>query len=242
MGRFYRPFPTFAKMICVPIFGKDEEEVLSKAKKASSLCDILELRLDLSGDISENGLKSLIASLPLPIIVTNRSSKEGGKCCKDEEERIYQLEKAAEFGADFIDVEFSTKGALRKRLKRQCDKFKSKIILSYHDFQKTPSQKELFSLFDQMADFDPAVIKIVTHACDSLDFLPIANLYPRAREKGVGFIGFCMGKDGCYSRLFCLKLGAFLTFACLEQAASSAPGQIPVKIMREITKTLALFC
>ncbi len=229
-------------MICVPIFGKDAEEILYKAKKASSVCDILELRLDLSEGICDKRLKSLIASLPLPVIVTNRSSLEGGKFKKDEHERICQLEKAAEFGADFIDVEFSTQETLRKRLKRQCDKFQSKIILSYHNFKKTPSQKELFSLFDQMADFDPAVIKIVTHAQDGLDFLPIANLYPRARQKSVGFIGFCMGKEGCYSRLFCLKLGAFLTFACLEEAASSAPGQVPVKIMKEISKTLALFC
>ncbi|MFW9785828.1 MAG: type I 3-dehydroquinate dehydratase [Candidatus Heimdallarchaeota archaeon] len=45
-------------------------------------------------------------------------------------------------------------------------------------------------------------------------------------------MSFCMDDIGIFSRLMCVKLGSFLTYAALDE--QTAPGQIHVKIMQEL--------
>ena len=229
-------------MICVPVFGKDIEEIKALAKKAEDFCNILELRIDLIDNIDSMFLKKVMDNLALPVIVTNRASWEGGNFQEGEEERIFLLEKAVEYGADFVDIEYATEKSLRDRIIRLGAKYGTKVILSHHDFEKTPSETELLRLFDNIASEDSQVIKIVTYASDNLDFLRLCPLYAKAREREKELIAFCMGRQGCYSRIYSINLGALLTFACIERDLSSAPGQIPAKDMRDILLRMDAVC
>ena len=229
-------------MICVSLFGKSFDEICSRARKAADFCDLLELRLDLIEGLNKGLLKEIIKAVPLPVIATNRALWEGGSFKGSEEERISLLEEAVASGAGFVDVEFATKGNLKRRIKRVAQEYGARLIYSHHDFEKTPPFSQLRGLFEEMVFQGADVAKIVTQATDRLDFLELSGLYPMARRLGVDLIAFCMGDKGCYSRLFCLELGAFLTFSAIEEGASSAPGQIPVREMRDIISRIGSAC
>ncbi len=231
-------------MICVSVFGKGEKQVSSLLKEVHGLCDLVELRLDLMEELDDHILKQIIAQADLPVIVTNRASWEGGRFQGSEQERIAFLEKALEYGANFIDIEFATEEGPRKRLIQTAHNKGAKVILSHHDFEKTPPSDELSTLFDNMVLQDPSVniIKIVTYASNRLDFLRLAALYPKAKKAGRQLIAFCMGRQGCYSRIYCVHLGSFLTFASIEASLSSAPGQIPVRMMKDILSRIEAVC
>ena len=229
-------------MICVPVFGKSLHEIYSRARKAADFCDLLELRLDLIEGLNKGLLEEIIKAMPLPVIATNRALWEGGNFKGSEEERIGLLEEAVASGARFVDIEFATKGNLKGRIKRLTQDHGARLIFSHHDFEKTPPFRQLRGLFEEMVSQEADVVKIVTFAADRHDFLELSPLYPLARRLDVDLVAFCMGEKGCYSRLFCLALGAFLTFSALEEGASSAPGQIPVREMKDILCRIGSAC
>jgi len=55
-----------------------------------------------------------------------------------------------------------------------------------------------------------------------------------AHKVGIKIIALCMGPMGRLSRVASPLLGAYLTFASLEQGQESADGQIPVMYMRDM--------
>ncbi len=115
---------------------------------------------------------------------------------------------------------------------------KSKIILSNHLPDGTPTSDQLEALFKKMAATGADVVKIVTQARDPDDNLRVLNLIPLAKTMGVAVIAFCMGAAGRMSRIAAPHLGGYLTFASLEADQESAAGQIPVREMRKILEIL----
>ena len=83
------------------------------------------------------------------------------------------------------------------------------------------------------------IIKIVTHANTMTDNLRVLNLIPKAHERGIKIIAFCMGPFWIISRIFSHLMGGYMTFAALEGGEESADGQIPVMEMKKILETLA---
>ena len=104
---------------------------------------IIELRLDL---IDGFDLPMLLKEAGKPCIVTNRCKKDGGQFAGTEEERVEILRRAIELGADYIDIETSTPGPLLKSILE--NKGGVKVILSHHDFTRTPD--DLIPLYDLM--------------------------------------------------------------------------------------------
>ncbi len=90
--------------ICIPIMARDTDEAIEKMEKAAEWADLFEIRLDVMESFD---LDRLIASSPLPVLVTYRSVKEGGKGKADYVIRTHHLIKAMEAGADLVDVEFT---------------------------------------------------------------------------------------------------------------------------------------
>ena len=84
-------------MICVPIIGPSVSKAQEQIASASAVADILELRLDL---IDAPDLNILLDSANLPVIITNRSKRDGGQFKGSDEERLQSLRKALKAGAD----------------------------------------------------------------------------------------------------------------------------------------------
>ena len=113
-------------MICIPVISRDMVSAIKDIKKANKIADIIELRIDFVSDLD---LKKLIDAAEKPIIVTNRRKSENGNFKGTEGERLSLLKKAIELGADYVDIEIN---ADYKQIIK--NKKKSKIIVSYHNF------------------------------------------------------------------------------------------------------------
>jgi 3-dehydroquinate dehydratase I len=218
---------------CVPIFDTDTRSVLAKVKRASMEADIVELRLDLMGEVD---LQALLAAATTPVLVTYRTTGEGGRGDADWQFIFLLLGRAMDLGAAYVDVEWMMPRPLREKLMR--NRRGSRIMLSRHIREETPKRKELKKLLADMAGADPDVVKIVTTAHSIEDNFRVLELIPKAQEMGIPIIAFAMAAAGRVSRLLCVPMGGFATFGCLDSTESVAPGQLTVRRMRRVTEVL----
>ncbi|NLW51161.1 MAG: shikimate dehydrogenase [Candidatus Brocadiaceae bacterium] len=200
--------------LCVPITENDTESALARMRSLPREVDIVELRLDMMAGCDP---ERLLAGRDRCVIVTNRPVREGGACTAPEAQRLALLRRAAEQGAEFVDVELDAVGALGE-LPAGCRR-----IVSRHDTQGTPA--DLPALLRRLRDAGADVAKIAVTAADAADVAPVLSLLQReARRTPV--IALSMGEAGVASRVLAPKYGAFLTFASAEPGRESAPGQV----------------
>ena len=209
------------------------EKASQAVEKANGLADLIELRVDY---LKLPTLEPLLARSKKPIVVTSRPKEEGGRFDGDEKKRLAILREAADLGADFVDVEMKSERPFLKELLRH--KNGTRVILSFHDFQKTASSRELKDLCGRMMGWGVDVIKIVPFACTFEDNLKILSLIPYAREKKQKIVAFCMGERGKMSRIFAPLMGAAWTYASLSRRRASAPGQLTALELKEIWERL----
>jgi 3-dehydroquinate dehydratase type I len=215
--------------ICIPIVETTVGKVLIAVKDVNRWADLIELRVDYLKGVK---LPILIENRQKPFIVTNRKKEDGGKYRGDEKKRLSILQEAIDLGVDYIDVELATERSLLQGLIR--DKRGTQVILSFHDFQGTPSLKKLRRLFGQMIRLGADVTKIVTFANSWEDNLSTLSLIPFAKERRRKIVAFCMGEKGKISRIFSPFLGAAWTYASLNRNRVSAPGQLTVRELKDI--------
>ncbi len=215
--------------ICLPIIEATMEKALKAIHEAHPVADLLELRVDY---LREPDLGLLLNGRKKPFIITNRRKEEGGRYRGDERRRLGVLEEAIDLGVDFIDVELGTERSLLHGLIR--NKKETKVILSFHDFKRTPPQQELEKMCDRMIQFGVDIVKIVTFARSLEDNLNTLSLIPYARERRQEIVAFCMGEKGRMSRIFAPLMGAAWTYGSLCRNRVSAPGQLTVEEMKDI--------
>jgi 3-dehydroquinate dehydratase type I len=215
--------------LCIPVVEITIEKALIAIQQANRPADLIELRVDY---LKRVDLPTLLINRPKPFIVTNRRKEEGGRYKGDERERLSVLQEAIDLGSDYIDVELATEKSFLRDLMKS--KGRTQVILSFHDFQRTPSLKELQKLCAQMIRLGADVVKIVPFARTWEDNLTILSLIPFAQQRGQKVVSFCMGEKGKISRIFSPFLGAAWTYASLNRSRASAPGQLTVGEMREI--------
>ena len=216
-------------MICIPITAKNTEEALQRIARANALADMLEIRLDLMESFD---LHEMIQAASKPALVTYRSKGEGGKGTADDKTQASYLLTALEEGAEFVDVERRLPEKWRKKIFHA--RGKSSIVASTHVPDSTPPKEALEEIFEELTATGADIIKIVTHAKSMMDNLRVLDLIPKAQERGIKIIAFCMGRFGRISRIFSHLMGGYLIFASLEGGEESAVGQIPVEEMKKI--------
>lgn len=234
-------------MICIPITSGTLKEALRAIERSCQLADVLELRMDLIGKVNLVTLISAIRdeSDSIKIIVTCRRKAEAapagvaantGRSLKSSKEKMAILKLAIELKADFVDIELAAGGRAIRELKSLCagKGNKTHLIISYHNLQETPPYEKLKKIFHQCARYQPDVVKIVTTANAVEDNLTMLSLIPYARSKSQKIISLCMGDQGSVSRAVAPLMGNFLSFASLDRAGRSAPGQFTVNEMNQI--------
>src|SRR5205814_9532755 len=139
-------------MICAVIRSGTTDEALAAMAEARRLgADLCELRADY---LQDPDLARILASKPLPVLVTVRPQWEGGQYKGDESIRFGLLEDACLHGADYVDVEF--------RAYKDFPRRDAKLVVSYHDFEKTP--EDLEATARKMAALDPFLVKVACQA------------------------------------------------------------------------------
>ncbi len=194
-------------------------------QKIPSEFTLLEIRIDVLQDINPANLKKIIAAKNKTqhLIITNRVAREGGSFQGSETQRISMLKMAAEYGADFIDIEYSCgHDAIDEFVPH---KKKSRIICSYHNFKEMP--ENIGELYQGLKATDADVLKIACLGNSFDDNLRMLSLIGRAKKEKVKLIGMIMGPYGALSRLAADHAGSpITTYAPLHKAQATAPGQL----------------
>jgi len=226
-------------MICLSIVAPTTEAAVAQMERGSPLADVVELRIDQMGDCDLERLLA-IQRKEKPIIVTNRRADEGGAFPGTERERVDLLKEAVTLGADYVDIEARTEQPLLRELTTHIQRHqgRTKWIISSHDFDGTPPEKELTKRFDACAKTQADIVKICTYAHTMEDNLRVLGIIPYAREKDRAIIAFAMGEQGRISRVMAPLVGAAWGYASVEKGAESAPGQLTIEEMSQIQNIL----
>lgn len=216
--------------ICVSIAPEDVQSISKLAEQAFELgADYVETRFDFLKPEQLQPAIDAAKSIKGRAVFTLRSKDQGGKFAGSEPDRVKWLRKLAEQRPMLLDVELYT---LQKNddLADFLESQKTPVLVSWHDFEKTPPSDKIADLLSEMRVYSNYV-KIVTTAKSVDDSLRLLELYETTL--GLHPIFFAMGEAGVVSRVMCTVVGnAPFTYASLEKAI--APGQLTVKQMRKI--------
>ncbi len=166
----------------------------------------IELRLDLLPPFDVAGF---LKREKRPVILTLRSKSQGGHFSGSEEERKKRLAELFALNPSFLDVEYDTAIDFPAG--------ETKIIRSYHDFEKTPAD-----LPGILAKMPPAyAYKIAARASSTLDALRMLHFVQKEARQGKRIIGICMGEEGQITRILAPVVGSWIAYA-----GDTAPGQL----------------
>lgn len=228
--------------ICIPFTGKYKDEL---AVELSIINDkpyqLVEWRADylmtaqkeLSfWDMSRailGTLGYLKSELDKPLLFTIRTSREGGMIDITPEDYVFINRMVADSGmADLIDIEaFTAEGTdLISEFVKYAHEAGQKVILSNHDFEKTPAVADMAEKYRAMMELGGDIIKlaVMPHSEDDVAALLEAASLINDEYPDQPLIAISMGELGMSSRICAGQFGSVITFAAGKDA--SAPGQI----------------
>ncbi len=161
------------------------------------------------------------AATTIGTVRSDRERQEGGLHLP-EKKRLEIYGKIIDC-VDYVDVEIRSGiageviGFARKR--------KKKVILSYHDFSKTPSIKTIEKIYGEGRKLKPDIIKLATSVRSEGDLFVLLS-FTRLHAKKFPLVVIPMGAPAC-GRLAPLYLGSLFTYVSIEK--KTAPGQISHK-------------
>jgi 3-dehydroquinate dehydratase type I len=218
--------------LCAVVAGATMIEVIAKIKKAKNMAGYVEVRSDYLNNQSDIDLE-LIKRVGIQNIITCRRSDEGGKWKGSETKRLHVLQQAYKHGF-FVDIELKTLAKEKIVLTSQMQK---KTIVSYHNFDETPSLDELRNIITQMKMYKPLIKKIAVMVNKEIDkqtlYGLLINAHPHDNLCVVG-----MGKLGRQVRILSPLLGGKMTYCSVNPKDITAPGQMTCGEMINIYKTL----
>jgi len=208
-------------MICVSIGrGRHRHVIAEHRHLVEQGAKLVEIRLDyINGTVN---IKRLFANRPCPVIATCRRERDGGKFSGAEDTRLMLLRSAIAEGVEYVDLE--------EDIATQVPRFgKTKRVISYHDFRKTP--EDLEGLHARLAGLDADIVKLATMANHPHDNLRMLRLI---QSSDVPTAGMCMGDMGTPTRILAGRFGAPFTYATFHHERALAPGQLSYQQMTEI--------
>ena len=232
--------------ICVPIVGVTKEAILEEAKAITKLpADVVEWRIDWFENVFDfaaledvmKGLREVLGDMP--ILMTFRTSKEGGeKAIEDEVYADINIRAAQTGYVDMVDVEVFTGDEIVKKIIDGAHAAGVKVVASNHDFFKTPDKDDLVCRLRLEQDNGADIPKIAVMPQNKKDVLTLlAATEEMANEYADRpIITMSMAGTGVISRLAGEVFGSALTFGAAAKA--SAPGQMGVEDLKQVLTLL----
>lgn len=207
--------------IAIPIFQKTTDEVIAVAEDCIRKgADILEFRIDGLENPNLKDITQTITEINFPMIITNRIESEGGSFKGSEDERINILKGCADL-VEYVDVELRTDDIYIEELKD----YNAKLIVSYHDFKKTPELNEIYYIVEKEKEMgDIAKVAFMPNNLD--DTLKVLAILSHYKDT----IAISMSDLGSYTRVMASKFNSPITFAAGRDV--TAPGQIDIETMK----------
>ena len=232
--------------ICVPVVGITREEIITEAKSFSSIpVDLVEWRVDWFEQVFDlekvlGLLKELREVLgELPLLMTFRTSKEGGeKSISASDYARLNIEAAKSGYVDLIDVEIFTGDEIVKEIIDAVHNYGVKVIASNHDFDKTPGKDDIVERLRKMQELGADIPKIAVMPQSAKDVLTLLSATDEMVTKYADrpIITMSMAGTGLISRLCGEVFGSAITFGAAKKA--SAPGQMEVNDLSTVLQLL----
>jgi len=196
------------------------------------LFDLVEFRADLFASLEYDSLLCLAASFTAtPTIFTVRSKQEGGGFLGSESKRLSLFKKMMPHNISAVDIELSAKTILPDLIDNAHEQEKT-VIVSFHNFDKTPSNMELEKILRRAKAAGADIVKIATFAKDHQDIQRLAQFTVANASQNI--VTIAMGEIGSLSRLFFPALGSLLTYTTYGD--KTAPGQIDCRELSRLIK------
>lgn len=221
--------------LCTAIAAEDPAKMSRKAERALSLgSDLVEFRLDSLNVVRPEIVIHSLSKFADRCVLTLRARSEGGNFKGSDSNRIRLLLKVSELEPAYTDVELETARKFQPEME-QLRANSGKVIISWHDFESTPSASRLLNVFRKARSLGD-IAKEVTTARSVEDNALVLSLYKYSTRGDL--IAFCMGDHGVLSRIMCLFAGSPFTYASLPDEAV-APGQLSIETMKGILNAIS---
>lgn len=229
-----------APKIIVSLMGKDIATVKSEALAYREAdFDILEWRVDHFTEVSSvdvvleaaRAIRDVMADKPL--LFTFRSAKEGGEQALAVENYIALNRAAIDSGlVDMIDLELFTGDELIKATVEYAHAKNVAVIMSNHDFHKTPAAQEIVLRLRKMQELGADIPKIALMPQNKTDVLTLlgATLEMQERYADRPIITMSMAKTGVISRLSGEVFGSAATFGAVKKPLPSGKFRSPTYV------------
>lgn len=235
-----------APAVCAPLVARTREALAAEAAAVAALGpDLLEWRVDFFAAIADTqevlaAARDLrAAAAGIPILFTRRAEREGGQPIALSEPQVLALYEAvaASGTVDAMDYEMGNAAADVARVRELTRAHGLALVLSFHDFQRTPADAQLDERFDTALRLGADVAKLAVMPQSTADVHRLLGATLRASERlPIPVVSMAMGGLGAVSRLCGGEFGSALTFAV--GSAPSAPGQVPIAEVRETLAVL----
>lgn len=232
--------------ICVPVVAKTAEEIVKDAYSFRNLpVDIVEWRADWYDEVSDSSkvletaekIHQVLAEIPL--LFTFRTEKEGGEKSLKTEDYIAINKAVIESGfVDLLDIELFTGDEAVEQMIDHAHRNQVKVIVSSHDFKRTPPKEELLKRLRKMQELGADIPKIAVMPQikeDVLALLAVTLEMSQKYAKGP-IITMSMAGMGVASRLIGETFGSAITYGTAGK--SSAPGQVDVEKLAMVLEVL----
>ena len=232
--------------ICVPIVGKTREDILKSAKRVeTSGADLAEWRVDWYESVfCVSKVESIAGELreilkDIPLLFTFRTAREGGKKAIGLKHYVELNERIIKTKAvDLIDIELFAGDSIVKKMIESAHKENVKVVVSNHDFEKTPTKEEIVWRLCKMQKLEADIPKIAVMPACKRDVLTLLSateeMYTEYADRP--FITMSMGGNGMISRICGEVFGSAVTFGA--GGIPSAPGQIEVGNLNKMLRLL----
>ncbi len=230
----------------VPITAKTKEQALAQAQVIANTADadLAEFRIDLLSFASDtkqvialgHELKKILGNKPM--IATIRTKNEGGQFEISDADygKTYQAYLKNPF-MDWLDVEMFRDQKVVSEIVQKAHQKKVLVVMSNHDFQKTPSQDEIEKRLLKQDQMGADILKIAVMPKSKQDVFTLMNATLKVSQQTTKpLLTMSMGQLGTISRVATANMGGSYSFGMIGEA--SAPGQIDVTKLKQILKTV----
>lgn len=228
--------------ICVPVVETTTEKIIQQIQQLQD-CDLIELRIDFYENIHDlkqvhELLLQVRQQTNLPLLLTYRSLKEGGHIQLTDQEYLSLVQTACQSGCvDIVDIELESGNMLVYQLVEIAHQNHVKVLMSYHDFEKTPTVMEMKERLEKMEIMGADICKIAVMPFSYKDVIHLLNTTMEMSQKLTKpLVTMSMGKIGKITRIVGELVGSSITFASVGQ--SSAPGQLTLEEMQTLLEVI----
>jgi 3-dehydroquinate dehydratase / shikimate dehydrogenase len=214
--------------VCAVVAAQSAREFVHLVRSALRYTPTVELRLDwLANDRErEKALNWVSRFIPKQAVflATCRRRVGGGEFAGTAVEELFWLRKANEAGCAWCDLEIETLQELPRKTVIGCN-LPRKVLLSIHDFRRTPKLPLKLSIASRGGAAAVKVAAMSLKLSDSTRLLRLA----RGTQK---VVAVPMGEIGLPARILALREGSALLYAPV--ATATAPGQVGMRDLLEL--------